>query len=106
VRFVADESCDAAIVQTLREAGHDVVAVAERCPGAEDAQVISFASSETHVLVTEDKDFGQLVFACGQGHCGVVLLRYPFPLASRIADQLADLISRRGESLIGSFVVL
>jgi predicted nuclease of predicted toxin-antitoxin system len=82
MRFLGDESCHAAIVLALREAGHDVVAVSERCPGAADSNVIAIALGETRVLVTEDKDFGQLVHASGADRCGVLLLRYPFPLAA------------------------
>jgi predicted nuclease of predicted toxin-antitoxin system len=63
VNFLADESCDAAIVRGLRGDGHDVLAVADVIPGALDPAVIQLAVSQQRVLLTEDKDFGQLVFA-------------------------------------------
>jgi len=63
VRFLADESCDFAVVRALREAAFDVVAVVEHSPGATDDQVIALSVNEQRVLLTEDKDFGQLVFA-------------------------------------------
>ena len=77
MRFVADESCDFAVVRALREAGHDLVAVAELDSGAEDAAVIAHAVGERRVLLTEDKDFGQLVFASGVPSSGVVFIRFP-----------------------------
>ena len=61
LRFLADESCDFAIVRALRDAGHDVLAVADVSPRAPDPDVIDRAVRDSRVLLTEDKDFGQLV---------------------------------------------
>jgi predicted nuclease of predicted toxin-antitoxin system len=58
MHFLADESCDFAVVRALRSDGHDVVAMAEISPRAEDAFVIALAKREERVLLTEDKDFG------------------------------------------------
>lgn len=63
MRFLADESCDFAIVRALRGAGHDVLAVAEIAPRAEDPEVVQLAVGEGRLLLTEDKDFGRIVFA-------------------------------------------
>ena len=43
MQFLADESCDFLLVKTLREAGHDVLAVSEIMPRAEDSDVIRIA---------------------------------------------------------------
>jgi predicted nuclease of predicted toxin-antitoxin system len=61
MRLVADESCDGAVVRALRAAGHDVLAIAEVAPGADDSTVIDLAGRANSILLTEDKDFGQLV---------------------------------------------
>jgi hypothetical protein len=66
MRFVADESCDHRVVTALRDAGHNVLAVAETSRGAPDRDVMLLARRERRVLITEDRDFGQLVFAGGQ----------------------------------------
>ena len=63
MRFLADESCDFAVVRALREAGHDVAAVRELSLGVADDVVINLAVRENRILLTEDKDFGQLVYA-------------------------------------------
>ena len=63
MRFLADESCDFAVVRALRVAGFDVTSVRDVMPGAEDVEVIEIAVRESRILLTEDKDFGQLVFA-------------------------------------------
>ena len=60
MRFLADESCDYAVVRALRSAGHDVVAVADTNAQAPNTEVADLAASDGRILLTEDKDFGQL----------------------------------------------
>ncbi|MBI2485539.1 MAG: DUF5615 family PIN-like protein [Deltaproteobacteria bacterium] len=66
MRLLADESLGFGIVRALRAANHDVLAVSEISPRAEDVDVMNLAVRETRVLLTEDKDFGQLVYAYSQ----------------------------------------
>ena len=75
MRFVVDESTGAAVAEFLRRLGHDVLAVADELPQADDAVILAEAVQESRVLVTNDKDFGELVFRRGQAHVGVILLR-------------------------------
>jgi len=53
MRFLADESCDSIIIKTLREAGHDVLAVGEINPRAEDSEVLALARKEKRILLTK-----------------------------------------------------
>ena len=106
MRFLADESCDFAVVRALRATGHDVVAVAETARGAKDLEVIGLAREGERVLLTEDKDFGQLIYAGGQGSVGVVLLRFPGPARKQVPAAALDLVARFGDRLPTSFVVL
>ena len=71
MRFLADESCDFAVVRALRAVGHDVSTVSDVAPGAEDYVVATLADEESRVLLTEDKDFGQLAYATGRTRSGV-----------------------------------
>ena len=77
MRFLADESCDFAVLAALRAAGYDVSAVAEINRGAKDPAVLALARSEQRVLLTEDKDFGLLAYAGGKHSAGIVLIRFP-----------------------------
>jgi hypothetical protein len=52
VRFLADESCDAAVMRALRAAGHDVISIAETSPGAADRVVLALAVTGQRVLLT------------------------------------------------------
>ena len=104
--FLADESCDFAVVRALRAAGHDVLAVAEQAPGARDEDVIRLATSERRILLTEDKDFGQLVFAAGKETCGVIFIRYPARLRSDLPQRVLDAVKRESSRMQTAFVVL
>ena len=106
MRFLADESCDFAAVRALRAAGHDVVAIAEVTPRAEDDAVIDLAVREERLLLTEDKDFGQLVYARGCRTAGVLLLRFPASAREALPKVVVNLVRRRGERLVGCFVVV
>ena len=107
MRFLADESCDFAVVRALRGRGFDVIAISETCPGAEDQRVIGLARKEGRVLLTEDKDFGRLAYLSGeQPGIGVILLRFPARARQELCGAVLELIRREGSKLEGSFVVL
>ena len=79
MRWLVDECVDAGLVARLRASGHDVVYMAEVLPAASDADVLARAQGETRLLLTEDKDFGDLVFRRGRKVPGIVLLRLDPP---------------------------
>lgn len=106
MRFLADESCDFAIVQAPRSAGHDVTAVTELCRGAEDTAVIEIARAEQRILRTEDKDFGQLVFAAARDSAGVVLVRWPVSARASVGAAAVAMAAQHGASLHDAFAVL
>ena len=106
LRSLADESCDFAAVRALRAAGFDVLSVAEALAGADDEGVIALALREGRILLTEDKDFGQLVFAARSKSVGVVLIRFPASARSSVADRMLELVRKHANRLTGSFVVL
>jgi predicted nuclease of predicted toxin-antitoxin system len=106
VRFLADESCDFAVVIALRNAGHDVAAVVEVSSGAEDEHVLALARAEQRVLLTEDKDFGLLTYAGGQESAGVVLIRFPVGARSSLGQSIVDVVTELRDRLGQAFVVV
>jgi len=94
-RAAADESCDFAVVTALRSAGHDVAAIVELSPGAEDDVVLVRARAEARVLLTEDKDFGQLAFGAGRDTPGIVLIRFPAGVTRHLTNSSGTLTSAR-----------
>jgi len=106
MRFLADENCDFTVVQALRTAGHDVLCVSEITPRAEDSEVIRLADNGKRILLTEDKDFGQLVYSHGQKTLGVIFLRFPISARRQISRAVINLVKQQGEKLAGCFVTV
>ena len=106
LRFLADESCDFAVVRTLRSAGYDVLAVAEVMTRSVDQDLIAQAGRERRILLTEDKDFGWLVFASHAESPGVVLMRFPGNARQALAQIIVQVVQEEGENLTGAFVVV
>lgn len=74
MNILANENVGGPVVETLRERGHDVVWVKETMRGARDEEVLARAQSEQRLVVTLDKDFGELAFRIGlPAACGIVL---------------------------------
>ncbi len=106
MRFVADEGCDFAVVRALRAAGHDVTAVLESAPRAEDTAILDLAVREQRILLTEDKDFGELVYANARAASGVILVRFPGNVRATLPTAVTTLVNEKGEQLFGCFVVV
>ena len=106
MRFLADESYDFSVVRALRSADHDVVAIAEVSPREEDDAVMERAVRGGRILLTEDKDFGQLVYAKLQKTGGVIFIRFPARVRRSLPATVVEVVRRRGQRLIGSFTVL
>jgi len=100
-----DESTGIAVVEYLRSAGHDVLAVAETMPQANDPEILARAVSEGRILVTNDKDFGDLVFRSGQAHHGVVLLRLHDESAGNRVRVVKAVLEEHAHRLAGHFAV-
>ncbi len=104
--FLADESCDFSVVRALRKAGHTVVAVAQAKPGAADKDVLGMTVTSRCILLTEDKDFGQWVYAAKRATGGVILLQYPATARAGVADAVVRLVEGQGDGLVGCFAVV
>ena len=105
MEFLVDESAGMAVVESLRTAGHDVLAVAEAMPQADDRDIIARAAGEKRILVTNDKDFGEFVFRSGQANHGVVLLRLRDERSANRVRVLEGLLEQYADRLAGHFIV-
>ena len=106
MKFLADESCDFVVVRGLRQAGCDVLAVCELAPSIADMEVIQLAGKEKRVLITEDKDFGQIFYSfTGKEHT-VILIRYPNNIRKQLAPDVISLIKSYSKKISGCFVVV
>ena len=106
MNFVADESCAGPVIRALREAGHDVVAIAEVAKGATDEDVLHRALNEKRVLITEDRDFGELVYARGRPSTGVILVRFQSLARRAKPATVVDAVAKLGARLQDAFTVI
>jgi predicted nuclease of predicted toxin-antitoxin system len=106
MRFLANENFPGAAVAALRAAGHDVVWIRVADPGTSDAEVLAWATREERILLTFDKDFGELASRnILPAKSGVILLRTRMPKPGEGLRRLADLISARSD-WVGHFSVI
>ncbi|MBS0262565.1 MAG: DUF5615 family PIN-like protein [Planctomycetes bacterium] len=75
-KFLANENVPVEVIETARQAGHDLAWISALSPGIDDYAVLAKSLTEGGVLLTFDKDFGELAFREGKdASCGVILLR-------------------------------
>ena len=104
--FLADENVEMDIVDRLKSLGHIAVHASELTPGRPDTAVLRAASQAGKVLITNDKDFGELVFRRHHRSAGVILVRLPGRPPATKARLVAHAVQRYGEELLGAFVVI
>ena len=106
MRFSANENFPSVAVAALRQAGHDVFWVRTDMGGATDEEVLAHAISESRVLLTFDKDFGELVFQLGlPATCGIILFRIPTKSPNSVAVKVLKVIESR-DAWSGMFSVV
>lgn len=106
MKFLADENFPRPARAALRRAGWDVFSIAESCPGISDDEVIAVCADQRRLLLTFDKDFGELVFRRGlSAASGVVLFRIT-PESPDDAAALALALIESQPDLAGTFCVV
>jgi predicted nuclease of predicted toxin-antitoxin system len=107
MRLLADENLPLESVRALRDAGHDVFSAAESAPGIADAMLLSRAHTEGRLIITFDRDFGEL--AARRGHVadgGILLLRFVPRSADDVTVILLELLARTDLLWAGRLSVL
>jgi predicted nuclease of predicted toxin-antitoxin system len=106
VKFVADENIDRPIVELLRRSGYIVFYIQEMEPGITDEQVIQRANNESALLLTSDRDFGEMVFRQGRNVHGIILTRLAGLSLKGKAEILLKAIKEHEDNLYGNFTVI
>jgi len=106
MNLLADENVDAPIVAALRSAGHRVDYVREFDPGIDDQAVLAFANAGRALLLTSDKDFGELVFRQRSIHGGVVLFRLAGLSMLRKSRIISGALAAHGNEMRGAFSLI
>ncbi|MFH2144088.1 MAG: DUF5615 family PIN-like protein [Bacteroidota bacterium] len=74
--IIADENVDKILVDRLIEENYEVLSIMDYQSGISDAEVINIAKSKEGLLLTEDKDFGELVFSYDIRGLSIIFIRY------------------------------
>ena len=106
LKFLADESLEYSIVLYLRKSGYDVVSVAEDFPSEKDKVILKRAYREDRIIITNDKDFSDLVFLNKLGHKGVVLLRFRSENVETKIEFLESFLKNYSSKIANKFTVV
>ena len=98
MKILANENFPRLAIEALRAAGHDVVWARTDMAGDEDHVILARAQSESRVVVTFDKDFGELAFRWGlPAECGVILMRFKLQSPAAARDRIVDVLQQRSD---------
>jgi predicted nuclease of predicted toxin-antitoxin system len=98
MRFLADENFPGDAVIALRALGHDVLWIRTDAPGISDQDVLARSLKDARVLLTFDKDFGELAWRSGlPANCGIVLFRLPTLSPTGVGKVIADVLMARDD---------
>jgi predicted nuclease of predicted toxin-antitoxin system len=106
MRFLADENVSRRVVERLRADGYDVMSIGEAISGASDRQILDAARAEGRILITEDRDFGELVIRQRLEVQGVILLELDRLSNAEEAASVAEVVSTHVDKLSGNLVVV
>lgn len=96
--FLANENFPGDAVRDLRAAGHDVIWIRTDAPGMKDNDILAWAMRDNRILLTFDKDFGELAFRAKlPATCGIVLFRLPMPAPGAVGSTLSARIAERAD---------
>src|SRR5271156_2201934 len=105
MRFLADENVSRLVIDSLQATGHDVKSVSATSSGASDGDVLALADRENRILVTEDRDFGELVVRQRLPVRGLILLELDQLSNAAEADLVSDVVVAHAEKLVGNLLV-
>ena len=92
--IIADENIPIQIIEKLRELNIGTFSVFEEVRGISDKEIIALAQDPPRIILTEDKDFGDLVFAYNQDKASVILLRYHYSEMEKVISILVNFIQK------------
>ena len=75
MKFTVDECTGPAVAEFLRGLGYDVFSVYEDDRGISDEEILKRSLAEDRIIITNDKDFGEMIFKGRQKHSGIIFLR-------------------------------
>lgn len=90
--IIADENLHQQFIDHLAEEGYELFCIRDQMNGVSDFEIASFARYKQGLIITEDKDFGELVYAHNMRGITVVFLRYNKMELAKVADSLSRIV--------------
>ena len=104
VSFLVDENVEFSVVRHLREKGYDAISIAEIYPSLDDLPILMMAAKEKRIIITSDKDFGNLIFREKLPSSGIVLFRMSDQSSRRKVEIVNLLLENYLNKLAGNFI--
>ena len=105
--FLANENFPLLSVRLLREAGHRVVSIIQEAPGGKDEDILKWAHTERLIILTFDRDYGELIYRHqALPPAGVVYFRFAPATPSEPAEILLNVMDKADLSVIGKFTIV
>ncbi|MBI4688664.1 MAG: DUF5615 family PIN-like protein [Nitrospirae bacterium] len=105
MKFLVDVGVGKKVERWLKENGYDVKSVRDINPKEKDAEILNFAAAEGRMVITMDKDFGELVYNSGRLHSGVMILRLDDANGSRKAEIVKKILTGYSDKIWNKFCV-
>ncbi len=106
MRFLIDECTGTSVSDWLKEQKHEVFSVFEELRGASDEDILKKCVNENYILITSDKDFGEMVFRNQSFHKGIILIRCSPNIFSKRIEVLSKLLDNYSTEIADNFVVV
>lgn len=106
IKILADENVDNRIVKELRNNLYQVISVLESYRGISDKNVLQLAKDNQALILTQDRDFGIMVFAYKEKDTSIIFLRYEHTKVKEITQAIITVLNQYGDSLYGKFVTI
>lgn len=106
IDILADENVHAHLIRDLRKSGFNVLSIREKFKGMADVDILALARKQHTLLVTEDSDFGEWIFAHKEKNVGVVFLRYKAKDLPTITKTVLGILEKYGIALFEKFIVV
>lgn len=105
MKFVLDVGVGNKTLGYLRTQGFDAISIIDLDPSMPDADILSIAEREKRMVITMDKDFGELVYRLGKGHAGVLLLRLEDATGDEKVEIVRKILENFRDQIEGKFCV-
>jgi predicted nuclease of predicted toxin-antitoxin system len=106
MKFLADENLEYAVFSYLIENKIDILAVRDLMKGSTDAEIIEYAFKNNRVIITNDKDFGELTFRLHKSHTGIILLRLSDANSDEKKKLVLSALEKLGRQIANKFIVV